>query len=876
MTDSAEEPDRRPIERGFPVSEVSALAEREGRAKLHYRPLTTMHKWWARQLGSVFRAICLYTLLDDPARVTVRDHPGSGDDTSLSQFTNENGASEPDIGALIDSVDLENPSELWELYPQDVHVTDTSVLDPFMGGGTSILEAGRLGASVTGVDLNPVAWFVTKKEFEAGEIERSDLEDAFEQVEAEVSDDLTELYQTDCPHDSSHVADVVYALWVRSLDCVSCDETIPLFKDYRVAKGRYENSDRDNVLCPDCGEVFLTDDISTESVCSDCGYEFVPANGPVSQGGMYGCPSCGLKYPIVDSIAEGQSYGEELYAIEYYCTDCEDDGKERSTYKGYKSPNEGDVKRYEDAAEQWAENDDLLSYTPDGEIPEGAITAASSISGNDIFQHGYETWRDMFNDRQLYALSTLLRSIDKVDDPDVREFLLLAFSDALLFQNNFARYNGAGRKIEAALGRNSYTPRTSYAENNVWGTRAGRGTFTTTWRKILDAVEFAHEPTERYLENEELHETEPFEELISGEYTLLQGDMRDVSLEGEYDAVITDPPYYDNVVYSEVSDFFYVWQRLLLSDSYECFEPGTTPRSNSIVANPATGKDRVAFEKELRTAFERIQELLADDGILVFTYRNGDAEAWGTLVDALCSEQFELTAMYPIAANASELFGDNKPNVTVIVVARPMTSQRREPISWSALRRKAHRSAKRARDQIEDSEQSPSEGEISLMELGRCLREYSEHHGQVHRGGETMDAVEVVAEFQDLVSGEITPDEIYLSLLEMESPSRRDLQRLCYSTNVSPDDLQEKGLIVDGDSFDIAGWADESRQAYLASTGDSKLTPLDRVHLLRQKSESTGELRDQQDTEVTDELVELAAELARLTNDDGYRGLFHD
>ena len=876
MTDPAEGPDRRPIERGFPISEVSALAEREGRAKLHYRPLTTMHKWWARQLGSVFRAICLYTLLDDPNRVNIRDYPETENDASLSEFTDDNGDNELDIGALIDNVDLENPGELWELYPQDVQVADSTVLDPFMGGGTSLLEAGRFGASVTGVDLNPVAWFVTKKEFEASEIDPEDLADAFERVEADVSDELTELYQTDCPHDSSHVADVVYALWVRSLDCVSCDETIPLFKDYRVAKGRYADSDHDHVLCPDCGELFLTNDISTESVCSECGNEFIPANGPVSQGGMYGCPSCGLKYPIVDAIAEGQSYEEELYGIEYYCTDCEDEGEERSTYKGYTSPSAGDVKRYEDAAKRWAENDDLSKYTPDGEIPDGSITAASSISGNDIFQHGYETWRDMFNDRQLYCLATLLRSIDNIDDSDVKEFLLLAFSDSLLFQNNFARYNSAGSKIEGALGRNSYTPRTSYAENNVWGTRAGRGTFTTTWQKLRDAVDFAHEPTERYLENEELHETESFEELISGEYTLLQGDMRDVSLEEEYDAVITDPPYYDNVVYSEVSDFFYVWQRLLLSDSYDCFEPETTPRSDSIVSNPATGKDGGTFEDELRTAFGRIREVLADDGILVFTYRNGDADTWGGLVDALCSSQFELTAMYPIAANASELFGDNKPNVTVIVVARPVTSPQREPISWSALRRKAHRSAKRAREQIEESDQSPSEGEISLMELGRCLREYSQHYAQVHRRGETMGSVEVVAEFQNLVSGEITPDEIYLSLLEIETPSRRDLQRLCYSTNVSPDDLQRKGLITDGDTFDVATWGDESRKAYLASTPDPDLTPLDRIHLLRQKSETPGELRDQREMDTTDELVELAAELARLTNDDGYRGLFHE
>lgn len=139
-----------------------------------------------------------------------------------------------------------------------------------------------------------------------------------------------------------------------------------------------------------------------------------------------------------------------------------------------------------------------------------------------------------------------------------------------------------------------------------------------------------------------------------------------------------------------------------------------------------------------------------------------------------------------------------------------------------------------------------------------------------------MDAVEVVSEFQTLVAGEMTPDEIYLSLLEIEAPSHRDLQRLCYSTNVSPDDLRQRRLVIEDGSFETATWNDDARQAYLDSKAESDLTSLDRVHLLRQKSEATGELRDQREVEATSELVELAAELATLTGDDGYRRLFHE
>jgi len=81
MSEQSEPPDgtqrtELPIERGFPIERVNEIAEKEGRAKMYYRPIYTMHKWWARRLGCVFRAICLYTLLDDPEKVDVYE-PGT-------------------------------------------------------------------------------------------------------------------------------------------------------------------------------------------------------------------------------------------------------------------------------------------------------------------------------------------------------------------------------------------------------------------------------------------------------------------------------------------------------------------------------------------------------------------------------------------------------------------------------------------------------------------------------------------------------------------------------------------------------------------------------------------------------------------------------
>jgi len=862
-----------PIERGFPIEQVNDLADREGRAKLYYRPLSTMHKWWAKQLGSVFRAITLYALADDADAIEIHDPDKT--DVDLSDFDEAAGDEHwDDLGQRIDAVSLRNPDALWDLYPKDVRVDDKKVLDPFMGGGTSLMEAIRFGAEVTGVDLNPVAWFISKKELEAHKVDIDELQEAYEAVQKSVADDLQSLYETGCPNDADHVADTVYAMWVRELDCTSCDETIPLFKDYRVANGRYEDDDKYNVYCPDCGSVFLTDDYESESVCPDCSYEYVPANGPVTRGGNYGCPSCGLKYPIVDAIADGQSYTEKLYAIEYYCPDCEDEGKERSIFKGYKTATEDDLSQFNCARDSWESDEQLREYVPKGNIPKGAITAASRINGNDVFRHGYQTWQDMFNDRQLFCLSTLLAAIDDIENQSIKEYLLLAFSDSLMFQNNFSLYNVSGSKIEGIFRQNSYTPRVEYVENNVWGTRAGRGTFQNTWKKIVDAVEFAHNPTERYLQDDELVQTEPFDHPVGGTYTLHQGDFREVELESEYDAVITDPPYYDNVVYSEVADFFYVWQQLLLANEYQSFTPDTTPRDESIVANPAVNKDSESFETELAKSFSRIREVLTDDGVLVFTYRHGGKESWGTLVQTLCDEEFDITATYPISANLSEFVMGDELSFTVIVVARP--ASKREPISWSSLRRRMHRASQQVRDEIREG-QTISEGDVSVVELGRCFREYSGHHGKVHREGAVMNAEAVVDEIHDIIAGDISPDEIYLDLLAMENPTLEDVNRLCRGTKISPEDLRDRSLFDTSDGFQLTSWADDSRLAYLKARDCNELTALERVQILRydteQEARTTDELRE---LEVTGKMHDVATDLAAVTGDKAYQQLLRD
>ncbi|QSG16344.1 DUF1156 domain-containing protein [Halapricum desulfuricans] len=866
-----------PIERGFPIERVNEIAEKEGRAKMYYRPIYTMHKWWARRLGCVFRAISLYTLLDDPEKVQVFE-PGHEGGTLADYGDDADGESDLDVASLLERVDMSDPESLWELYPKDVRVEDKKILDPFMGGGTSLVEASRFGAEVVGNDLNPVAWFVTKKELEAGQTDVEELEEAFEQVKEDVADEITQYYKTPCPN-GDHEADVMYNFWVKELDCVSCGHTVPLFKDYRVAAGRYENDDKYNVLCPDCGAVTLVDDWQSESVCNDCGHGFVPKEGNVSRGGKYNCPDCGQKYAITDAIQEQGGYDLRLYALEYYCEHCDDAGESKADQKGYKEAEKEDKELYRQAKQEWEESDHLHEYVPNEEIPKGAVTASSSVNGNDVFEHGYDHWCDLFTKRQLLSLSKLLKAIEGVSDKNAREYLLLAFSDSIRYNNTFVTYNNGYNKADHSFKTNSFVPTMSPVENNVWGTKFGSGPFTTVWERVLSGVEYANSPSERYVVDGENNEAEGFPP-IEANATLSLGDARQLDAENEFDAVITDPPYYDNVMYSEISDFFYVWQKILLKDHYEGFQAEKTPRAESIVTNPYLGKTTEDFEHEIGQAFETIHRSLKEDGVLTFTYHHSDSESWGELLGSLCTAGFEVTATYPLTADINKFIGGEAVSFDIAIVARPIDDT--EAASWNSLRRDIYRTARRTRKQLEENREL-SRGDIGVMEMGACFREYSKHHGKVQRDGEIMDAKEVVQEIYGIIqeASDIGVEDVFIDLLDTPSPSFDDVNKLCRGTNATPEDLKEMRLYNQDDGFELGTWDNEKRQAYIQERangdGGDHLSNLDKLQFLRYRYEKGQSVQNYVEKwGVDDDLRELAGRLADVTGDDTYTRVLGD
>jgi len=197
------------LESDFPIVEVSQIAEQESWRKEINRPIYHIHKWWATRLGSVFRAITL-AALSSPA------------------------------------------ADPWKGFYERHHLTGKIVLDPFMGSGTTLGEALKLGAKAIGCDINPVSSFLVRQAFTRVSVEQ--LRAAFKRLADTVAPEIRQYYQTRDPH-SGELIPVLYFFWVKTI--ITPDgESVPLFSRYVFAQDAYpKKRPQAQIVCSHCWSI---------------------------------------------------------------------------------------------------------------------------------------------------------------------------------------------------------------------------------------------------------------------------------------------------------------------------------------------------------------------------------------------------------------------------------------------------------------------------------------------------------------------------------------------------------------------------------------------------------------------------------------------
>ncbi len=591
------------IEKDFDVSFIADMALREKQVQQEHRPIIAIHKWFARRPGTLFRGLLLSEFSDKPVS---------------------------------------------ESFYRSNSLRGIRVADPFMGGGTPLLEANRVGCEIIGMDINPMAYWIVKQE-----IEHLDLEE-YVRSASSLGEDLRtkigELYRTRCVLCGSEEADVKYFLWVKVVQCVNCRETIELFPGYLLSADT--RHPRNVFVCSTCGQLTEATSRRNPGVCGNCGNELVEL-GPAHRNRCK-CRHCGAENTFPDRALGPPRH--RLFAMEYHCHSC----KGRHSGRFFKVPDSRDLARVGIAEEKWAGT--LSKYVPDDAIPSGDET-------NRLHRWGYTHYSEMFNSRQLLGLELSARILVNNGDRRIRNALATNLSDLLRYQNMLCRYDPVALKSLDIFSVHGFPVGLIQCESNLIGIKdrktgkcIGSGGWTNIVEKYRRAKSYCERPFEiRYRGGHK--EIVP----ISGEWI---GDRRNgnsgrgnrvVQLScgdaavaeitrSSIDAVFTDPPYFANVQYAELIDFCYVWLRKLVGSEPELFKLHSTRNSRELTGNEDMGRDLNHFAEGLSSVFQRMGTALKPGGPLAFTYHHNDLASYHPVAVAILDSGLTCSASLPCPA----------------------------------------------------------------------------------------------------------------------------------------------------------------------------------------------------------------------------------
>jgi putative DNA methylase len=587
------------LEQDFPIVEISQVAEHESWRKEINRPLYHIHKWWATRLGSVFRAIVL--------------------------------------GALSPT-----GTHIWDAFYRRHELKGKTVLDPFMGSGTTLGEALKLGANVVGCDINPISTFLVRQSL--ARVSEGTLRSAFAHLEGTAAPAIRRYYQTRDPS-TGEMIPVLYFFWVKTV-CTPDGETIPLFSSYVFAQDAYpKRKPAAQIVCPECWSI---DEARYDSVglkCSTCKRHFNPQEGRAS--GQHVTSKLGQKFRVKELLpADGSPLPHRLYAIMALRATGE---------KIYLRPSAEDVALYEEA--------ETRLHTENLPLPTLGVRPGHNT--DQARGYNYHHWRDFFNSRQLLCLGILLKEILGIEDHAIQEQMLCLFSSALEFNNLFCSFKGEGTgAVRHMFSNHILKPERTPLENSVWGTEKSSGTFRSLFEsRLIRAKRYLDEPFEVALDVDLLGGKAPARKIVAsnpitveqvgswGELgktgqgaLILNGDSARLPIpDSSIDAVITDPPYFDFVHYSELSDFFFAWLSPALRERYQWLD-----RADCSDSGEVQQKDPRVFASQLSRVFQECHRVLKDDGVLAFSFHHSRPEGWAAIYEAITTAGLVVVAAHPV------------------------------------------------------------------------------------------------------------------------------------------------------------------------------------------------------------------------------------
>lgn len=621
------------IEELLPLTEIGI----ESSKSVSYGAIHAIHTWFARRPLAACRAATFAALVDAPAREDER--------AALLKL-------------IVESLRRKAPQnkpqvfqEMRERIRETFEGRAPKVLDPFAGGGSLPLEAARLGCEAYAHDLNPnavltllgtvdypmrfaktqfplpqpTAWFETDASPRTGNLVQA-VEAWGEWVHQRAEEKLAAYYP------SAQGETVIAYFWAKTIRCTnpSCGGEIPLVAHRWLSKrqGQVPVAYR---LLPQPDRTIRVEILRGKAAQDD-----KPGKGTMARGSVQ-CPYCPqtIAPPQVKAQFMAGEDGRMMLTVAYK--------KDNESGTFFRPATDDDHVTFHQAAKalEAAEDDHddpFFPLVPDEPFPERA-------RGIELGRYGVQTWGQMHNARQLLTLTTFVDIIQNVHHKlleleatkdmgqAVALYLAFALSRMSLRTSEASRWDNSRETLQGATAGHKLPMLWDYAEVNPFS--GGSGSWETTYQWALPSIEgivgAASEPVN----------------VAWGDATQLPYE------ENAFDAVLTDPPYYSSVPYSNLADMQYVWLHRALHDVLpEHFPAPLTPKKAEIMQDNARHESGAAakafFEERLSAAFGEIHRVLKPDGIALIMYAHTDTGAWETLVAALIRAGFQVTASWPV------------------------------------------------------------------------------------------------------------------------------------------------------------------------------------------------------------------------------------
>ena len=576
----------------------------------------------------------------------------------------------------------------------------------------------------------------------------------------------------------------------------------------------------DSVTCPETKVTFST------------GKE----GGTVPKKSSYACGACGTVQDVLTTVkATGKTGPMAGYAVQGYSLKAADKG---DAYNGrfFAPYDEKFATQYDAAQREWdaRKHTDLSPYWPKSELPYAFMT--HHLQGG-VPNHGFTHWWTMFNPRQLLVHAQFLKAIVTTGDYswEAREFVVGAFQQYLRNQNLFCFWDISRDCLAPHMSNNNYHPKNNVVENCVFS-KLGRGNWASCVEGTLQGREWAVAPWET-VSVEALRRTNPqlgaecsgkSEKVMPGDplipATVFQGSSTELTQiqDGSLDLVITDPPFGGLLHYSELSDFFYVWLRLVLKSKYpDVFGAEFTPKAMEVVANRAREpEDADGFYQRLLTqCWREAHRILKPSGILAFTFHHSEDEPWVAVLESLFDAGYYLEATYPIRSDETKgegEFGSKTIEYDIIHVCRKRTEEPKA-VSWGRMRREVMADVRQLQAMLENhAKEGLPAADIQVIRRGKALEYFSRHYGKVYVDeGRTISVKDALVGINQLIDedskgGQEPPP------VNAEPITRQFLRIFDGKTEIARDQMQKfmKGSGSAPDEFEQRGWCTEKNKVF--------------------------------------------------------------